>query len=394
VVEGRHIAPRPWSWLRGHERLVDGLLAALVILPGAGDVAGHWDGSPARGAVLSLLQLGLGLPLYWRRRWPVPAAAVVTASLALVIEVEGDWHDWNGAALLLAAYAVSVHGAGRPRLAVAALSAVAVLAGGASPLLGVAAGSHYLLPLGALALVGWVIGDYFRERRRYLLGLETRAEELEHRAEESRRQAAEEERLRIARELHDVVAHNVSVIALQAGGALLAGPAAGRQALTTIEVTARDTLAELNRLLGVLRHRGSPPDRAPQPGLARVEALLRHAREAGLAADLRLAGEPRPLPAAVELSAYRIVQEAVTNTLRHAGASRLEVRIGYGQDALELSIVDDGRGVSAEALAASTGHGLIGIRERVELFGGDLAAGSSSLGGFSVRAHLPLGGGA
>ena len=384
------LAARSFSWVGRHPRLVDGLLAAAVILPGAGDVAGRWQGSVARGTLLAILHLGLGLPVYWRRRWPVPALAVVTVSLALTIQVEGDWRNTDAAALLLTAYAVAAYAA-RLRLLVAALSTIAVLAGAAAPFLGVGAGLRDLIPLGALCLVGWVFGDYFRDRRSYLATLEARAAELERQAEEHRRQAAEEERLRIARELHDVVAHNVSVIAIQAGGAQLADPAAGRRVLTTIEVTARDTLAELNRLLGVLRHGDARPDRGPQPGLAHVGGLLQPARDAGLDADLHLTGEPRRLPAALDLSAYRIVQEAVTNTLKHAGASRLEVRIGYGPDALELSVADDGRGAAADGVAASTGHGLIGMRERVQLFGGTLQTGSSPLGGFLVRARLPLG---
>jgi signal transduction histidine kinase len=370
---------------------VDGLLAAAVLGPGAGDVAGRWDGSAARAALLAILHVGIGLPLLWRRGRPVPALAVVTVSLAILIQVERDWHDTDAAAVLLATYAVSAHAAARPRLVVAALGAVAVLAGAAGPFVRVAAGLRDLVPLGALCLVGWMMGDYFRERRRYLATLEARARDLERRAENDRRQAAEEERMRIARELHDVVAHNVSVIALQAAGALLADASAGRPALTTIEVTARDTLAELNRLLGVLRHGDGRPSRAPQPGLAHVDVLLQPARDAGLDTDLRLTGEPRRLPAALDLSAYRIVQEAVTNTLKHAGASRLEVRIGYGPDALELSVADDGRGAPAGGLATSPGHGLIGMRERVQLFGGELETVSSPVGGFLVRTRLPLG---
>jgi signal transduction histidine kinase len=206
----------------------------------------------------------------------------------------------------------------------------------------------------------------------------------------------DEERLRIARELHDVVAHNVSVMAIQAGAARVAGNAEddNRKALQSIETTARDTLAELNRLLGVLRKEpGQPnktPEMSPQPDLDQLDGLVETAREAGLAVDLKVTGEPRPLPAALGLTAYRIMQEAITNALRHAHASTLEVRVNYLADALELTVRDNGTGVSEAAVKASTGHGLIGMRERVAMFGGTLEAGSSDLGGFIVRSKLPL----
>ncbi|HEY4888803.1 MAG TPA: histidine kinase, partial [Candidatus Dormibacteraeota bacterium] len=206
-------------------------------------------------------------------------------------------------------------------------------------------------------------------------------------SETSRRVAVEEERLRIARELHDVVAHNVSVMAIQAGAARVSGNSSG-QALQSIETTARGTLAELNRLVGVLRKQSDAP-LTPQTGLDQVDALLKAARDAGLEAELKLTGEKRPLPAALDLSAYRILQEATTNVLKHANASRIELTIDYQPDSLVLAVSDNGNGAT-EKVAESSGHGLIGMRERVELFGGELSSGSSSLGGFTVRAKLPI----
>jgi signal transduction histidine kinase len=163
-----------------------------------------------------------------------------------------------------------------------------------------------------------------------------------------------------------------------------------RKTLQSIETTARDTLAELNRLLGVLRKEPGQPELSPQPDLDQLDVLLKTARETGLEVDLKITGDRRPLPAALGLTAYRIVQEAITNALRHAHASTLEVRVNYLPDALELTIRDNGRGVSEEAVKQSTGHGLIGMRERVALFGGKLEAGSSDVGGFVVRSRLPL----
>jgi signal transduction histidine kinase len=184
------------------------------------------------------------------------------------------------------------------------------------------------------------------------------------------------------------VAHNVSVIAIQAGAARVSG-SPSRDALQSIESMARETLAELNRLLGVLRKDPGAPDRSPQPGLGQLEGLLTSARESGLDASLRSTGEPRPLPAALDLSVYRIVQEAITNVLKHANATRLEVVVDHQPDAILLTISDNGRGAT-DKVGQSTGHGLIGMRERVALFGGELGAGSSSLGGFTVRARLPI----
>jgi len=288
----------------------------------------------------------------------------------------------GGPALAFAVYAVSVYDHGRTRLWVAGLAiaiiavAVVLLVIGEFPI------ARNLLPLSATSLVAWVIGDYMRSRRRFF-------SELVARHKQEREQAAEEERLRIARELHDVVAHNVSLMAIQPGAARVSGNSS-TDALQSIETTARDTLAELNRLLGVLRKdAAATAARSPRPSLGQVESLLRPARDAGLDVSVKVSGEQRPLPAALDLSAYRIVQEAMTNVLKHAHASRVEVGIAYRPDTLVLTVSDNGGG-SHDAQPSSSGHGLIGMRERVDLFGGDLSTASSSLGGFTVRATLPV----
>jgi signal transduction histidine kinase len=236
-----------------------------------------------------------------------------------------------------------------------------------------------IIPGGAISLVAWVIGDYIKSRREFFT-------ELMIRNRQAREHAAEDERLRIARELHDVVAHNVSVMAIQAGAARVAGNNS-KDALQSIETTARDTLAELNHLLGVLRKDSDAP-LSPQPGLDQAETILKSARQAGLEASLKVTGERRPLPTALDLSAYRILQEAMTNVLKHSQATRVEVGVEYQPDAVLLTVSDNGIGVHQTA-GASTGHGLIGMRERVDLFHGELAVGSSSLGGYVVRAKLP-----
>jgi signal transduction histidine kinase len=328
------------------------------------------------------------VPLWWRRRRPVAVLVIVVVAL-LVGELLGLTQIASDGAVIFAAYAVSVYGRPTARLWVVALAALGTVVVFITALTGISPRRESLLTLGPPVLVAWVIGDYIRGRRAFFTELITR-----HRreSEELRRQAVEDERLRIARELHDVVAHNVSVMAIQAGAARVAGNSdgAGAKALQSIETTARDTLAELNRLLGVLRKEPGQAAMSPQPGMEQIDALLKTAGEAGLNADLKITGDQRHLPAALDLTAYRIVQEAITNALKHAHASRLEVRVAYLAEALELTIRDNGEGGSEEAIRASTGHGLIGMRERVVLFGGELEAGSSDVGGFTVRARLPL----
>jgi signal transduction histidine kinase len=230
-----------------------------------------------------------------------------------------------------------------------------------------------------MMLVRRVLGD--RDRR---VRLAERERDL------ARREAVVEERARIARELHDAIAHNVSMIVVQAGAerrVLDADSDSTRQVLETIEQVGRGALTEMRRLVGMLRSdRGDPL--APQPGLGDLDLLVAQVSEAGLPVELAVEGERRELPVGIELSAYRIVQEALTNALKHAGNARATVKLRYGVDALELEIVDDGTGATPPV--ASGGHGLVGMRERVALYGGHLDAGRRSSGGFAVRVLLPI----
>jgi signal transduction histidine kinase len=231
-----------------------------------------------------------------------------------------------------------------------------------------------------------------RVRRRHEVQLEDRARVLERERDEKARVAAEEERARIARELHDVVAHSVGVIVVQAGAermALAAEAERTRDVLQAIEATGREALAEMRRLLGMLRKDDAELTLAPQPSLRQVDALVRQMAEAGLPVELEIEGDPVPLPPGVDLSAYRIVQEALTNALKHAGAARARVAITYGRDEIGLEVSDDGGGPTLAA--APDGHGLVGMRERVALYGGELKSGRGSAGGFVVRARLPVG---
>ncbi|WP_106436669.1 MULTISPECIES: sensor histidine kinase [Streptomyces] len=249
-------------------------------------------------------------------------------------------------------------------------------------------------------VLAWVLGDSIRTRRAYYAQLEERAARLEKEREAQAKVAVAAERARIARELHDVVAHNVSVMVVQADGAAYvmdAAPDQARQALETISGTGRQALAEMRRLLGVLRS-GAPSDDSdyvPQPDVEQIDDLVEQVRGAGLPVDFKIVGSPRPLPSGVELTAYRIVQEALTNTRKHGGPDvGASVRLTYFDDGLGLLVEDDGRGARQEMYedggADGQGHGLIGMRERVGMVGGTLDAGPRPGGGFRISALLPL----
>ncbi|TML36865.1 MAG: sensor histidine kinase [Actinobacteria bacterium] len=215
---------------------------------------------------------------------------------------------------------------------------------------------------------------------------------LEREQELRAHEAVAEERARIARELHDLVAHNVSVMVVQAGAerhALGDEQASTRDALTSIEQAGRQALAEARRLLGMLRRKGASEDLEPQPSIDQIDLLVEQVARAGLQVKLEVEGEPGPLPAGVDLCAYRVVQEGLTNALKHAGPAQTEVVLRYAPRSFEVEIRDDGRG-SSDLSGEGAGHGLIGMRERVTLYGGELKAGPREGGGFEIHAHLPL----
>jgi signal transduction histidine kinase len=248
--------------------------------------------------------------------------------------------------------------------------------------------------------LAWVLGDSLRTRRAYLAQLEERAARLEKEREAQAKVAVAAERARIARELHDVVAHNVSVMVVQADGAAYvmdAAPDQARKALETISGTGRQALAEMRRLLGVLRtgEHQEGGEYVPQPDVEQLDDLIEQCRTSGLPVDFKVEGTPRPLPSGVELTAYRIVQEALTNTRKHGGPNAgASVRLVYFDDGLGLLVEDDGKGAPHELYeeggADGQGHGLIGMRERVGMVGGTLDAGPRPGGGFRISALLPL----
>jgi signal transduction histidine kinase len=237
----------------------------------------------------------------------------------------------------------------------------------------------------------WLAGYLVRERAERAEAAEVRAVLAERERDAAARVAVAEERARIARELHDVVAHAVSMMVLQVGAvrhSFLEGQAVDVEALHVAEQMGRTALAEMRQLLGAMQRNGDAVELAPQPGLDDLEALVDEVGRAGLAIHLHVDGEPTPLSRARGLSAYRIVQEGITNSLKHASAGRVDVTLRYAPDELEIEVRDDGRGTSR---TDGLGHGLVGIRERVKIFGGEMSAGAAPEGGFVLRARLPVG---
>jgi signal transduction histidine kinase len=238
--------------------------------------------------------------------------------------------------------------------------------------------------------VAWVIGFAVGEKYREVDEAKERAAAAEHEREERARRAVADERARIARELHDVVGHSVSVMTVQASAVrrlLEPDQAQVGEALQVVEETGREALAEMRRMVGVLRHAEEAPALAPQPSLEQLEKLVQHTRDRGLPVELRIEGEPVALPTGIDLTAYRLVQEGLTNAIKHARAQRAEVLVRYQDGEVELSVSDDGRGGGD---GDSGGHGLVGMRERVTVYGGKLEAGPRPEGGYRLRATLPI----
>jgi signal transduction histidine kinase len=395
-----------WGWFGNLQpRTFDRLLVGVLLLLGLTTFLDlRFDDRAFRlppaipGGIASAIVVGIALlllqvvPLLWRRRYPSLVLLLVAAAFGARVLL-GFNAGIAGLGLLVAMYSVAAYDVGVRRLFFLVVAGLGFIGGFVA--FGVTGNprSFAITVPSVFFVAAWLFGDYLRTRRAYVAQLEERAARLERERDQDRRLAADEERTRIARELHDVVAHDVSVIAIQAGAARAVQatrPEAAAQALGLIETTARETLIELNRLLGVLRgSTGAAADRRPQPGIDQLAGLVEGLRAAGLEVDARVEGDARSLPPAVDLSAYRIVQEATTNVLKHAHARRVDIRVRYTETMLALDVRDDGAGNWVDP-ASSSGHGLIGMRERVALFGGELRAARNPAGGFSVHARLPL----
>lgn len=395
---GRGIAPRVGAgtsrWGRsladGDPRTLDRLLAGALLVAGMAELAvvapSGWR------PLASLMALPIALPLLWRRRGPIVVFVVVLGAVsAQSAMLDLDTIPVSSiAAIVCAAYAMGAHADGRAATAGLALAAAGVVAHAAV----------FYPDSVAHALVGgvvvpWTLGRILHNQRRLRDELEERAVRAEREREREIRGAVTAERTRVARELHDTVAHSLSVMAIHAAGAQRVADrdldrAAAAAAL--IERVGRDALAEAGPLLELARA-GEPATTATRSSLARIDELAARARQAGLPVQVQVEGTPAALPAGVDLAAYRIVQEALANASKHAGDARAQVLVRYGEGEIQLEISDDGPGPNGHRVGGGPpGQGLIGMRERAALYGGAFEAGSRSGGGFRIRARLPIGG--
>jgi signal transduction histidine kinase len=376
--------PTRWDRLRRVDPLIwDSLLAAALFVLGVlgATLGGNApDGTPrATPGPEAYVLLVLGcVPLAFRRRRPVTVLTLVGAATAALAARE------TGAdltlSLVVASFTAAAH-VDRERFQRVVVP-IAVVAAVASLLLAYPDTNWVEVLVGTTFSAGlpMLFGRIAHNRRRRLAGDRERAAH----------DAVMAERSRIARELHDAVAHSMSVMVVQAGAARTVidrDPEAAKAAIARIEETGRDGLTEMRRLIGVLTAPGTEADLSPQPGLAQFEALLETVRGAGVPVEVVTRGQPRQLPPSADLIAYRVVQEALTNVVRHAGGAHARVLLDWSHDALAIEVADDGRGGAADAAG---GHGLIGMRERVALYGGSLETGARPGGGFSVRVRLPF----
>jgi len=380
-----------YAWLRCHRLLVDGVLAMALGLFGVGQLLhGPWTQVPAWLLLVSAVAV--------RRR--ISVTAFYIGALGGAVQVAGGEFFKapplpTDIAMLVLLYTVAAY---RPRRA--SVPALLVSLAGSVAAVTVwmpTVDGDFLVRIAyatalfaGCALLAWVLGDSMRYRRGYYAGLEDKAARLEAERHAQAKIAAAAERARIARELHDIVAHHVSVMVVQADGARYAmrtDPGRAETALTAISATGRQALTEMRKLLGVLRSAGEQSGLAPVPGLGELRELLDQARAAGLEVSYTLTGTPRDLSEGVELAAYRVVQESLTNTRKHGGlAATAAVTLRYEPDGLTVEVTDDG---IASPAYEPAGHGLAGMRERIAMYGGTVQAGPLPGGGFGVTAHLP-----
>lgn len=383
-VEERH--RQPWRLGPRGERWFDRLLVVLLVLPAPGyTVLGNWT-----EAALCVAEIA---PLWWRRRHPVAVFAVITLA-SLVQVLVGTLPLWGQVGYPIALYSLARFAAPRWGLVGLGVGLVGAVVGSWSFLrefeaVELTALSSYTLTIGTIVIAAWALGTLGRTRSAYVDALVERNRQLQREAEQRARLATVEERTRIAREMHDVVAHGLSVIVVQADGARYAAaqdPTAAPAALDEIARTGRAALTEMRRTLGVLRQDGAST--RPQPGLPDLPELVEDARAAGTEVVATLPDDPTRVPPGAGLTTYRVVQEALTNVRKHAGpGAAATVRVDVVGDAVEVEVTDDGRGAAG---GGDGGLGLVGMAERVHAHDGDLETGPRVGGGYRVAARIPL----
>lgn len=374
------------------KNVVDGALAVVVGVLGLAEIwvpfpSVQGDGSRVLTSVVVVALAGM---LALRRRWPLPVAVGVLACWPVVFAITPLLVLFFGQFLpmTVAVFSVARYGRGREPWIGAAAAATSLLA--IDLLVEVLQDPSEIVFHWGVFLIAFTFGAGLRRSEQRAVDSTRRAIEAEVAARESAEVAVMEERARISRELHDVVAHALSVMIVQAGAAeqVLDDPDYVRDALDRIRRTGTTAMAEMRRLVTMLRDDEAAGSLAPQPGIAQLNDLVEDARRAGLAVTLSVEGQPRVLPAGLDLAAYRIVQEALTNVRRHAAAGRADVRLAYGAETLEIEVSDDGNS-PPDGAASRSGHGLVGMRERAGIYGGTVVAQPRTTGGFLVHATLP-----
>ena len=377
---------------RAAGRWISDVLVTLAAAASAGPAVIH---AGERPQTLFIVVLAMGAaPLLVRRIWPLPVFGAVLA-VNLAAGLAGHGHAFNGAALLIALYTVAAMRPRRDALVCTALLELPVVAG----LLVFAGGTWWYDAIFASGLVAAALGLglYSATRRAYLAELRDRAERLERERDQQGALATAAERTRIAREMHDIVAHHLTVMVTLSEAAIATSavsPERATEVMRKVSATGRRALADTRRLLGVLRPgQGPGEDLQPVPGLAQLDMLIEQVRSAGLDTTLEIRGAAPDMPAGVQLTVYRLVQEALTNTLKHGGTgARASVRLQFQPGELRVDVDDDGAGATAAPATASIGSGLVGMQERVHAYGGDVQAGPRQPGGWKVSAQLHLDG--
>lgn len=384
--------------------ITDSVIALVLIGLALSNLQAYWDLRPPLvhpflAIALTILAI---IPLIWRRRFPLAVLMMVAVMLIILRGINIPEMNFTAVASVVALFSAAAYGA-RWRTLVCGISTAAIIGSIIHDSLFdstvIILGNEILFNVSTLlwntiVLAGaWWFGNTVRIRREQTLQLQERTEQLAREREENARRAVLGERVRIARELHDVVAHHVSLMGIHAGAArevLDKQPERALNSLNLIETSSRQAVAELYRLLDLLRDEKQVDKFTSQPGLNQLDKLVAEMQKAGLSVEVKIEGEKHEIPQSVDLSAYRIAEEALTNTLKHAGPAKATVTIGYRDDALYLEILDSGHGALFTNGKQIKGKGLIGMRERVNLLNGEFWAGNAPNSGFCVRAKLPL----
>ena len=381
----RSMSQRIVTLARSHPAAVDAALAAAVLAAGLYALSLGGRGSTA---VLAVLEIALVLPLIWRRRYPLSMFAI-TGAVALTQWLYAE-RTLAGYAMLISLYSVARHA---PRRVALTAAAAAWFGPALAAMLTVGRNwPQFIAVFTTMVAAPCFLGIYLRTREAYLSALVERTRRLEHERDQQARLAAAAERASIAREMHDIVAHSLAVIITMAEAAAAkrrSDPERAAAAMEQVAETGRQALDQTRRVLGVLRTAQPAADSCPPPGLSQLDALLQQVRTTGLAAELTVTGHRFPLAEGAQLALYRIVQEALTNTIKHArSATRVQVLLSYDEPSAEIRIADDGEPAAFTGRQSPVGHGLAGMRERAALYGGDAAAGPRQGGGWMVTARL------